>query len=45
MKTLYAQTQQIKMNQTVMKTKRQSNNNGTAAKLNKMASNDEENHR
>ena len=33
------------MNQTVMKTKRQSNNNGTAGKLNKVASNDEENHR
>jgi len=33
------------MNQTVMKTKRQSNNNGTAAKLNKVITKDEDNHR
>jgi hypothetical protein len=33
------------MNQTVMKTKRKSNNNGTAARINKIVSNDEENHR
>lgn len=32
------------MNQTVMKTKRQSNN-GTVAKINKVVSNDEDNHR